>query len=456
MAKGMLGGILGEEDEKPEVEAPEALGGAEPFASAVAAKLAGNYPEVAKDTSAFLKKQAQLLGTQNEHLKQEHALRLDHLRYQSALMLGQRVGQVVRVSIQVVTALIFVGIGIGIISMVRDALNSRGVVIEPFEISSNIASEVPNGRIVAAGLLDQITKIQANTRLQREATSDLSAAWSQEASLTIPEVGLSLNQVEYFLRQKLGHDVHISGDVVRASPDRIALTVRGLNVIPKTFSGAAGDLDGLLQQAAEYLYGEANIYAFSHYLNDKKQYRREIDYLQSHINMAPKPDLPKLLTRLAFAMGNDQGLSTYPQQISILERALKLAPKWPASYDDLAVLFEGYGEEERAVPIIQNASNAGIELSALQSDGWNFYDLQLLKSYYEKDVESSNGTGSTEGGKEQFFIAQFNAQQHDTETAKYFSNSVPIDTQSADDIASYFPAAAFIAAEDGDLMGAIK
>jgi hypothetical protein len=42
MAEGLLGGILGDEEAKPEVEAPEALAGAEAFASAVAARLAGN------------------------------------------------------------------------------------------------------------------------------------------------------------------------------------------------------------------------------------------------------------------------------------------------------------------------------------------------------------------------------------------------------------------------------
>jgi tetratricopeptide (TPR) repeat protein len=50
MAEGMLGGALGGEEEKPEVEAPEALAGAEAFAAAVAAKLAGNDPDVARDT----------------------------------------------------------------------------------------------------------------------------------------------------------------------------------------------------------------------------------------------------------------------------------------------------------------------------------------------------------------------------------------------------------------------
>ena len=37
MAEGLLGGVLGGEDEKPEVEAPDALAGAEAFAAAVAA-----------------------------------------------------------------------------------------------------------------------------------------------------------------------------------------------------------------------------------------------------------------------------------------------------------------------------------------------------------------------------------------------------------------------------------
>lgn len=60
MAEGLLAGVLGGEEGKPEVETSEALPGAEAFAAAVAAKLAGDDPEVARDTSAFLKKQTQL------------------------------------------------------------------------------------------------------------------------------------------------------------------------------------------------------------------------------------------------------------------------------------------------------------------------------------------------------------------------------------------------------------
>ena len=57
MAEGMLGGILGGEAGKSEVEAPQSLAGADGFAAAVAERLSTGDPQVARDTSAFLKQQ---------------------------------------------------------------------------------------------------------------------------------------------------------------------------------------------------------------------------------------------------------------------------------------------------------------------------------------------------------------------------------------------------------------
>ena len=79
MAEGLVGGALGDEKEKPEVEAPGALAGAEAFAAAVAAIASRQDPEVARDTSAFLNEQTRLLQTQRRHLDDEHALRTTRL-----------------------------------------------------------------------------------------------------------------------------------------------------------------------------------------------------------------------------------------------------------------------------------------------------------------------------------------------------------------------------------------
>ncbi len=111
MAEGMLGGVLGEEDEKPEVESRDMLAGAEAFASAVAAKLAGNDPGVARKTEVFLDKQAQLLETQNEHLKDEHVARLHYLQGQAREVDLRRLGLRLRVGFQIFIALLATGIG---------------------------------------------------------------------------------------------------------------------------------------------------------------------------------------------------------------------------------------------------------------------------------------------------------------------------------------------------------
>jgi hypothetical protein len=83
MAEGMLGGVLGEEEEKPEVESHEALASAEAFAAAVAAIASRQDPQVARDTSAFLKEQTELIRVQEEDLKDEHQARLHFLRGQA-------------------------------------------------------------------------------------------------------------------------------------------------------------------------------------------------------------------------------------------------------------------------------------------------------------------------------------------------------------------------------------
>jgi LEA14-like dessication related protein len=86
MPEGLLGEIVGDADEKPEVQAPEALAGAEAFAAAVAAIASRQDPEVARKTAVFLDHQSRPVETRRRHLEDEHVPRLSNLRYQSQLL----------------------------------------------------------------------------------------------------------------------------------------------------------------------------------------------------------------------------------------------------------------------------------------------------------------------------------------------------------------------------------
>src|SRR5260370_2137012 len=104
MAEGMLGGILGDEDENPQVDAPEALAGAEAFASAVAARLAGGDPEVARRTADFLVDQSHLLKVQTKPLEDDPALSPSPLGPQAHPLLGHPLAPVLRIGFPISAA----------------------------------------------------------------------------------------------------------------------------------------------------------------------------------------------------------------------------------------------------------------------------------------------------------------------------------------------------------------
>jgi hypothetical protein len=61
MAKGLLGGILRDDEEAPAVRAPEAVAGPEAFAAAIADHASSQNPEVPRQLAGLLGKQAQVL-----------------------------------------------------------------------------------------------------------------------------------------------------------------------------------------------------------------------------------------------------------------------------------------------------------------------------------------------------------------------------------------------------------
>jgi len=263
MAEGILGGILGDENEKPEVEATETRASADAFAAAVAARLSAIDPEVARDTSAFLKEQTQLLRVQKEHLKDEHAARLHSLRGQAREVDIRRLGLHLRVGFQLFLAILATVIGIGAVIVLRDAFTERGLVVEAFSVPPDLARDGLTGEVVAMRFVDKLQAMQAETSSERPADS-YQYNWGSNVKVEIPETGLSLGEVSKFLRDRFGHANHITGELVR-TPAGIAVTARFGNVKPATFAGPTGDFDELARQAAEAIFRSSQPYRYAQY-----------------------------------------------------------------------------------------------------------------------------------------------------------------------------------------------
>jgi hypothetical protein len=465
MAEGVLGGILGEEDEVSKAEASENLSGAgaEAFAAAVAARLSGNDPEVARDTSAFLKNHARLLEIQAEHLKGEHAARLHFLQGQAREVDIRRLGLRLRVGFQLFLALLATALGVGIAVMIHDAITSRNVVIDPVEIAPNIATEVPSGKIVAAGLLDVLTRIQAASHSNIE-HRDLSNAWTSEITIEVPETGISIGQLERTLKARFGHDQHIDGDLVKSSSGGLALTVRGTGILPKTFSGEAGALDKLVTEAGEYVFGQSQPGLWAAYLTNNDRNDEAIRFAQGAYNTVAVGEKPYVLNYWANAIATNGGAEAMRKALPLYRETLRLKPDYWNGYNNIMFALAGLGDEEGLVregellKQVAGGRPGRVPEQMYQNYDQMIWDLPAFRAEEIADIESYGGVGSTgsAAGAENLSVAQIDVLMHDMEAASLRLRTTPVDEKNPGDVASAAMDRALIAEESGDLQAAAK
>jgi len=413
MPERMLSGILGGGDEKPEIEAPETSVGVDAFAAAVAAIASRQDPEVARDTSAFLKKQAQLVETQREHLNDEHALRI-------ALLRGQRLGQALRIGFQLFLVVVATVIGVGGAVMIRDAVTSRRVVVEPFHAPPGLAAQGIDGAVVAGAFLDELSRLQDATR-SSSAARGLTGAWTANIKLDVPETGISLGEVSRLLRERFGHDVHIDGDLVATSVGALALTVRGNGVPPKTFSGLATELEKVTTQAAEYVYSKSQPARWATYLENMERYEEALAFCRMAIASADSSERPRLLQ--LWALGIDATGGSTREALTLYRAALKLQPDLWVVHADLQNDLMLLGDEEGAWQAGEDMRKAagGRPGRAREYDylNWDYltWNLSAWLAAFVADADATAGAGTSNSAAGPA-IADIQARLHDPDAAE--------------------------------------
>ena len=206
------------------------------------------------EADAFLRKQRLLADIQIHHLQEQFkSLRLT--------IWEKRTGVLLRAATAIVgiVAAGFVGL------MLWGAANSNGLIIEPFAVPADMAAKGLSGQVVASQMLDRLSAMQAATDSGRPAQS-YANNWGDNIRVEIPETGISISELQQFLKGWLGHDTHITGEVWRTGTG-IAVTARDSSEAGVTFTGAENDLDGLMQKAAEHVYGVTQPYRYANFLD---------------------------------------------------------------------------------------------------------------------------------------------------------------------------------------------
>jgi len=341
----VLGGLLGNEEEAVEAKAGDARIEAGAFAAAVAADQAKYDPGVARAVEAFLQKQIHLLEAQTAELEEQRALKLRHLQNQSREGRLRRFGLRLRNGLQLFTVVVASVIGLGVLIMILDAFRASSVVVEPFDAPPALAARGLTGKVVAGGVLDALTRLQAATR-SSAARRHLANAWTSEIKFEVPETGVSISELDRMLKARFGHNTHIEGDLVETDTGGLALTIRGGAMLPKTFQGAAGDRDKLTTQAAEYVYGQSQPGLYGVYLANAGRDAEAIAFAKAAYAAADDADKPFLLNDWANALESTG--APVREAALLFAEAVRLKPDFWVGYANLMNVDLNLGDEEGA------------------------------------------------------------------------------------------------------------
>jgi tetratricopeptide (TPR) repeat protein len=424
---------MAERIEEPEVQASTDIG-AEPISAAAAMAIGVRKGRSgARDDpkfDAFLDEQMRLIRLQTEHLHEQRELILSRLRW-------GRFSDRVKAALQVMTALVGLAVAIVLGVMAWHAHEDHGVRIEAFSVAPDLAGRGLTGQVVASKLLDRLADLQAKTSTARPASS-YANDWGGDIKVEIPETGVSVGELNRYIRDWLGSETHISGEVVR-TPTGLAVTARAGPNAGKTFEGPDADFDTLMQKAAEDIYAQTQPYRWAVYLASSGRRAEALEAYQKLVESGASADQAWADTAWATMLIQDGRLREAAQ---LAQDAIRVNPRLVPAYamQADAQYFVSHDEAELAlargeIALMASGRAIGIPASAAQ-DRLGF--ARGIEAYsvgdFQRAVAAVNPTaqfiyeGRPQGYRSTFVLVRALTGDHDVSAARRIPRSAQVTT----------------------------
>ena len=369
-----------------EAEAGPVPGAAElPAAAAlvVAAKRARGAGKSGQDAEldSFLRKQGRLVDLQMEHLHEQRELVTSRLR------LGRWKDRVT-LALQALTGLVGAAFAGAVAVMAWQAHADHGVSIAAFSTPPDLAQRGLTGQVIASELLDGLAALQAKTVTARPASS-YANDWGGEIKVEIPETGVSIGELDRYLRDWLGSETRITGEVVR-TPTGIAVTARSGEAPGKRFEGSESDLDQLVAKAAEAVYAQTQPYRYAVYLASTGR-RAEASGLFARLAEAGAPeDRPWAYAGWASILQTE---GRHYEAVRMARAAMALNPDIQPPYETLGVSADVVGDRgvglenpAREMELVKTGKVPGLT-GAERADRVRF--LNGVQAFYRYDFRTA-------------------------------------------------------------------
>jgi tetratricopeptide (TPR) repeat protein len=250
-------------------------------------------------------------------------LLIEHAR----LIRSQRLSEQMGAGLKAMTGLLGLAIAVAMIAMVWQASTERGLVIEAFSAPPDLQARGLTGQVLASQLEDKLSALQAKADSARAATT-YSNDWGHDIRVEIPQTGVSISELQRYLRQWLGHQTRVGGEVFRTAKG-LSLTVRTGGEAGDTVTGSDADLDTLLQNGALALFARTQPYRYGVYLSQNGR-RTEAQALYAKLaNEGPTTERAWATLGLGLTQDN------FYQGLAALQSAVSLDPRLALAWFDL-------------------------------------------------------------------------------------------------------------------------
>ncbi len=285
--------------------------------------------------SEVAERQKRLLDLQIADLEREDAVRHQTLRLHHA-------GEILKLCFELAAALAVLAIVIAAGAAVWNAAHDDSLVIEAFNVPADMAANGLTGQVVATQIQDRLAWMQANSDTIR-ASNTYRSSWGDDIKVQIPNTGVSIGEFYRYLAGWLGHQTHITGEVIRTGHG-LSLSVREGSNAAAVFN--APELSTLVSKASEEVYKRTQPYRYTVFLGDMDRYDEETAASRELALHGAKEDRPWAWSRLGLLLqrgGDTQG------GIDAQRKAVRLNPSLPHAWDDLGVEESLFGHDEAAL-----------------------------------------------------------------------------------------------------------
>ncbi len=235
--------------------------------------------------------------------------------------------------------------------MAWQASRASGLVIKPFSVPPALAQRGVTGEAVASRVMDRLALIQTAAR-SGEQQQKLASDGDETLSIEIPATGISLGQLEQWLRSKLGREQRLTGEVSLGSDGGLRLQSRlGGQPLP-TQTGTEAELDEMVTRTVEAIYARAQPQSWVLYLGRQNRWAEVLEYGRQRTLVGSRSERASGYLDMGRALIQLQGADAADNAFG---RALRLGPELAEAWGYVAEGEYARGRDERVYRLRREA-----------------------------------------------------------------------------------------------------